>query len=128
MCSALNRQYLSLGVLLFAYVYIMADYSKGTKPLVNLSAYPFSRHASQDIIKAKVIERGTQVESLAGCKYRLYNGIAWRLANYGQTEKFTTKGRVVIDPRGWNRFNPNQSVYVTPLYVSPSSNNTGEFI
>lgn len=81
----------------------------------SLSAFPFDRHSSKDNLRTKLIERGAQFESLAGCKYRLYSGVAWRLAAYGQTEKFTTKGRVVVDPRGWNRFNPNQSIYVNPL-------------
>lgn len=80
-----------------------------------LAVMPLEQHDSKDSVKEKLIERGGQVENLIGCKFRAYSGIAWRIGCIGQIEKFTTKGRVVIDASGWNRFNPDDAVFLSPL-------------
>lgn len=41
--------------------------------------------------------------------------MGWRTGNTGVKEKYTVKGRIVIDTYGWNKFNPNFCVFVTPL-------------
>jgi len=87
----------------------------GTKAFSVLTAVPFDRLASKESVKERLIERGSKVESFVGSHYRAYSGIGWRIDAQNQVEKFAVKGRVVIDGQGWNRFNPNSSVYVTPL-------------
>lgn len=89
----------------------------GTRAFSILAAVPFDRLASKESVREKLIERGGRVESFAGSHYRAYSGIGWRLNHQNHVEKYSVKGRVVIDAYGWNRFNPNFSVYVTPLYV-----------
>jgi hypothetical protein len=76
-------------------------------------------------VREKLIERGGRVESFTGSHYRAYSGIGWRVNSQNQVEKYTVKGRVVIDGHGWNRFNPNSSVYVTPLYVTSECQSCG---
>lgn len=66
-------------------------------------------------IKAKCIERGGRVQDLTASHYRAYNGVGWRINNEGRTENHTVKGRIMVDTVGWNRYNPNQPVFVTPL-------------
>lgn len=90
---------------------------EGTKRISSLVAFPINLHDKHDQIKTKLIERGARVEALAGSHFRSYNGIGWRTGPYGNKEKHTVKGRVVIDPFGFNRFEPDYAVYVTPLNV-----------
>lgn len=68
-------------------------------------------------MRAKLVERGGKVEALAGSHFRAYTGIGWRINDINQMEKYSVKGRVVLDTIGWNRFQPNSAVYVSPLYV-----------
>jgi len=101
---------------------VITDHQKtGTRAFSILAAVPFDRLASKESVRKKLIERGGRVESFAGSHYRAYSGIGWRLDHQNLVEKYSVKGRVVIDAHGWNRFNPNYSVYVTPLYVVPES-------
>lgn len=98
----------------------MTDYDCiGTKALSLLAVTPLESLESKESLRAKLIERGGKVEGFAGCHYRAYNGIGWRVNTFNQIEKHTVKGRVVLDAQGWNRFNPNASVFVVPLYVFP---------
>jgi len=90
---------------------------EGTRPITSLQTVPLEFHANKDDLMAKLIERGGKVEKLAGSHYRAYYGVGWRLGNMGVKEKYTIKGRVVIDTHGWNRFNPNMPTFVTPLHV-----------
>jgi hypothetical protein len=94
---------------------ITNSHQTGTKAFSVLTAVPFDRLATKESVKERLIERGGKVESFAGSHYRAYSGIGWRIDAQNQVEKFAVKGRVVIDGHGWNRFNPNSSVYVTPL-------------
>lgn len=97
----------------------------GTKAFATLAALPLERHAQEEAMRKKLIERGAKVEGFAGSHYRSYNGVGWRVNNTNQTEKYSIKGRIVIDTYGWNRFNPNQSVYVTQLNLKDSPTATG---
>lgn len=89
----------------------------GTRPITSLQTLPLDFHSSKAEIAAKLIERGSKVEKFAGSHYRAYNGIGWRLNNMGQKERYSVKGRIVIDTFGWNRFNPNWSIFVTALHI-----------
>ena len=101
---------------------------EGTRPISNLPALPMNFHTNAAELRAKLIERGGKVEDLAGSHYRSYNGVGWRLGNMGQKDKYAIRGRIVIDTYGWNRFNPNMSIFVTPLHIkdTPAANGIGD--
>lgn len=88
----------------------------GTKSITALSAYPLEYHHHQDELRTRLVERGAKAENLAGSHYKGYHGVGWRRGNFGSKDKYTIKGRIVIDTYGWNRFNPNFSIYVTPFH------------
>lgn len=90
---------------------------EGTKRISSLIAFPMDLHDKYEQIKTRLVERGARVEALAGSHFRSYNGVGWRTGPYGNKEKHTVKGRVVIDPFGFNRFEPDFAVYVNPLNV-----------
>lgn len=94
---------------------------EGTKRINSLVAFPIELHDNHELMKAKLIERGGRVESLSGTYFQSYNGVGWRIGMQGNKEKFTVKGRVVIDPFGWNRFEPDFAVYVNPLNAQVAS-------
>ncbi|KAK0255030.1 hypothetical protein LTR91_011465 [Friedmanniomyces endolithicus] len=100
---------------------------EGTRPITSLQTQPLDFHGDKTALIERLIERGGKVETLAGSHYRAYNGVGWRMGNMNVKEKYTVKGRVVIDTYGWNRFNPNMSVYVTALHVKdvPAAAGTG---
>lgn len=74
---------------------------EGTKPINHLAVLPLSFHSQEADTKAKLIQRGSKVEAFAGSHYRAYNGVGWRMGNMGQIEKYSVKGRIVIDGYGW---------------------------
>ncbi|WPH01277.1 Hypothetical protein R9X50_00411500 [Acrodontium crateriforme] len=88
---------------------------EGTKHIKDLPIYPLDCHADKEKIMAGLIERGTKFQDLAGTHYKAYNGIGWFINVNGQKEMRSVKGRIVVDARGWNHFNPNDYVHVTPF-------------
>lgn len=76
----------------------------GTRPIVSLTALPLEYHDQQDELKERLLARGTKVEAFAGTHYRMYDGIGWRLNGYGEKEKHSVKGRIIVDALGWNRY------------------------
>ncbi|KAK4971110.1 hypothetical protein LTR66_011517 [Elasticomyces elasticus] len=88
----------------------------GTRPISSLSTLPLDSRTDREEMRARLIERGARVESFAGSHYKGYNGMGWRRGNFGAKDKYSIKGRVVIDTYGWNRFNPNMAIFVTPLH------------
>lgn len=96
---------------------VCIPFFEGTRPITNLPTLPLEFHGNEEELKAKIIERGAKVESLAGSHYKAYNGVGWRWGNMGEKIKYSVKGRIVIDAYGWNRFNPNSPFYVTPLHL-----------
>jgi hypothetical protein len=91
------------------------SYYSGTRPITSLRVYPLEFHPESETVRARLIERGAKTESLAGPNYRAYQGVAWRMGQFGTKDKYNVKGRIVIDTYGWNRFNPSHSVFVAPL-------------
>ena len=98
---------------------------EGTRPITNLPSLPLEFHGNKAELRTKLIERGAKVEGLAGSHYRAYNGVGWRLGSMGHKEKYSVKGRIVIDTYGWNRFNPNMSIFTTPLHVKDTPTASG---
>ncbi|KAF7191188.1 putative 26S proteasome regulatory subunit-like [Pseudocercospora fuligena] len=89
---------------------------EGTASIQMLSAYPMEFHNERGDIEAKLTERGGKIEELSGIRYRSYNGVGWRKnKHYGTKDKISVCGRVVVDGFGFNRFAPDQAVYVTPF-------------
>lgn len=99
----------------------------GTRNITSLATHPLQYHVNAEDLKEKLIERGAKVEGFAGSHYRAYNGMGWRLGNMGAKEKYTVKGRIVIDTYGWNRFVPNMAIFVTPLSSKTESERTGDY-
>ena len=87
----------------------------GTRKIASLTALPMDLHPDREELKTKLIERGGKVEELAGSNYRSYDGYGWKRSMFGGKDKYNIKGRVVIDCYGWNRFNPNYAIYLSPL-------------
>ncbi|GAB7357498.1 hypothetical protein MBLNU459_g0032t1 [Dothideomycetes sp. NU459] len=85
---------------------------EGTKSITSLVAFPLDFHPRKAELVQNLVERGSKVEYFAGTHYRAYDGIGWKYDQYGQKEKFTVKGRIVVDAVGWNRYNPNSAIYV----------------
>jgi hypothetical protein len=76
---------------------------EGTRPITNLPTLPLDSHTEKEALMARLVERGSKVEKLAGSHYLAYNGIGWRLNSMGDKDKYSIKGRIVIDTYGWNR-------------------------
>ena len=87
----------------------------GTRPIINLPTMPLDFHKNIADLKARLIVRGAKVEDLAGSHYRSYNGIGWRFDMNGNKVKYVVKGRVVVDAYGFNRYNPNGTIFVKRL-------------
>lgn len=87
----------------------------GTRTIGSLKAYPIDYHHDAEALRSRLTARGAKAEELAGSNYRAYHGVAWKLGSFGTKDKYNVKGRIVIDTYGWNRFNPGNAVYVTPL-------------
>lgn len=88
---------------------------QGTCPIASLAAYPVEYHADEAALLEKLAHRGSVVESLVGTHYRAYDGIGHKLDMYGQKERHSVKGRIIVDTVGWNRYMPNQAVYTSAL-------------
>ncbi|KAJ9636356.1 hypothetical protein H2201_003521 [Coniosporium apollinis] len=87
----------------------------GTRAIVSLTAFPLDFHRHKDDLTARLIERGSKAEALAGSNYKGYHGIGWMYGQFGTKDKYNIKGRIVIDTYGWNRFNPNYAIHVAAL-------------
>jgi hypothetical protein len=87
----------------------------GTRKINQLAAFPLEFHADKDELWQRLLDRGSKVEALAGSHYKNYHGVGWKLNAFGGKDKFNVKGRVVIDTFGWNRFEPNYAIFVTPM-------------
>lgn len=87
----------------------------GTKPIHQLAAYPIEFHHDSEGLRTRLLQRGSKFEALAGSHYKGYHGLAWREDTWGKKQKYNIKGRIVIDTYGWNRFEPNFSIYTNPL-------------
>lgn len=87
----------------------------GTRKISSLGVFPLDFHPEKDDMSARLLERGTKFEALAGSHYKHYSGIGWKLNQFGGKDKFNIKGRIVIDTGSWNRLNANYAVFVSPL-------------
>ncbi|KAI4744058.1 P-loop containing nucleoside triphosphate hydrolase protein [Aureobasidium sp. EXF-12298] len=88
---------------------------EGTCSIASLAAYPIEYHADEADLRKKLINRGSEIEALVGTHYRAYDGIGHKLDMYGQKERHSVKGRIIIDTVGWNRYIPDQAIYTSPL-------------
>lgn len=87
----------------------------GTRKISSLAVFPLDFHPEKDDMTQRLLERGAKFEALAGCHYKQYSGIGWKMNQYGGKDKFNIKGRVMIDTGSWNRLNANYAVFVQPL-------------
>ena len=94
----------------------------GTRKITSLTVFPLEYHSEKEGLVERLTERGEKVEKLSGVHYKSYHGMAWKRGISNNKDKYTIKGRIVIDTYGWNRFNPNWAVYVTPLNQKDPAN------
>ncbi|GAM83468.1 hypothetical protein ANO11243_014560 [Dothideomycetidae sp. 11243] len=87
----------------------------GTRTIFTLAGFPLEFHREKDELRNKLIARGAKVEALSGSHYRGYEGMGWRRDLWGHKEKFSIKGRIMVDTHGWNKNVPNYSIFVTPF-------------
>ncbi|KAF2144007.1 uncharacterized protein K452DRAFT_223451 [Aplosporella prunicola CBS 121167] len=87
----------------------------GTRYIAQLPAFPIEFHHDEEGLRKRLLERGANFEAFAGSHYKAYHGIGWKRGSLSAKDKYNIKGRIVIDTFGWNRFNPNMGIYVTPL-------------
>lgn len=87
----------------------------GVHSITTLEVYPIEFHSEGEAVRARLIGRGTKIENLTGRHYVAYKGHAWRERGFGKKDMYNVDGRIMIDTEGWNRFNPAQTVSVTPL-------------
>jgi len=76
----------------------------GTRPISSLSVFPLHFHSDQAQLRERLVARGSKVENFAGTHYKHYEGIGWKLDSFGEKERFSVKGRIIIDALGWNRY------------------------
>ncbi|KAF2090153.1 P-loop containing nucleoside triphosphate hydrolase protein [Saccharata proteae CBS 121410] len=101
-----------LGIKIFMY--------EGIRRITSLPIYPLQYHSEQTALRQRLLDRGAKAEGLAGTHYKAYAGMGWKKgAEPGTKDKFSIKGRVVIDAYGWNRFNPGSAVYTTAVHNNP---------
>ena len=84
----------------------------GTKAITDLSAIPMTYLPNKEIVKEALIARGREFERLSGYHYKAYEGIAVGQGLRGPI-KYNINSRIIIDTYAWNRFQPNDQVYVS---------------
>ena len=100
----------------------------GTRKIFALAALPIKHHPDKDALLKRLLERGTTFESLAGSHYRAYSGFGWNRCMFeNRRVKYNITGRIVIDASGWNRFNPNFALRLSPLNSKDSVNFNGRY-
>ncbi|KAF1968869.1 P-loop containing nucleoside triphosphate hydrolase protein [Bimuria novae-zelandiae CBS 107.79] len=98
----------------------------GTRSIPHLRVFPLEYHPKAEEVKARLIERGSKVEELAGVNYKAYDGVAWHWGEFGSKNKYQVKGRIVIDTYGWNHFDPGHAIYTTRFATNDAHDSDGE--
>jgi hypothetical protein len=98
---------------------------EGTCPIASLSAYPIKHHLDEAALCRSLVDRGSAIESLVGTHYRAYDGIGHKQNAFGNMERYSVKGRIIVDTVGWNRYNPNHAIYTTALRNKGKGRATG---
>ena len=94
----------------------------GTKAITDLSAMPLAFHPTKDLMREALIRRGRDFQRLSGYHYKAYEGIAIGEGLRGPV-KYNINSRIIIDTYAWNRFQPNDQVYLNSLTRAPKATN-----
>jgi ATPase family associated with various cellular activities (AAA) len=98
---------------------------QGTRKFSSLAALPIDHHPDKEALLKRLLDRGNTFESIAGSHYRAYSGFGWNRCMFeNRRVKYNITGRIVIDASGWNRFNPNFALRLSPLNVKDGPNST----
>ncbi|KAF7302528.1 AAA family [Mycena chlorophos] len=86
----------------------------GSRLIQNLSLFPLLWHPRADEITARAMQRGKKIAAMPRWTYHEISGPAMkegpdRSSPEHKAEKFTTQGRVMIDPTAFRLFQPNCS-------------------
>ncbi|EGP92754.1 uncharacterized protein MYCGRDRAFT_31554 [Zymoseptoria tritici IPO323] len=101
---------------------------EGTQPITALPAYPLQYHEDSEQLQKSLIERGGRVEDFASPSFCQYSGVGWTLDHNGNKVQMSVQGRVVIDAGGFNKFNPNLAVHVSPFKDSTTDAGNDPFL
>ena len=80
---------------------------RGAKTITSLQIHPLQYHPEMAKIKSDLIKRGQKFTTLKGVHHCAYQGLAHIKNEKGQPVKFTTKGRIMVDPVSFKDHNPN---------------------
>lgn len=94
---------------------------KGTMPIADLSALPMRHHPQKEAVQKILIERGKKFEKLSGYAYKAYDGVGVGKGMFGQRVAYKVNSRIILDTYAWNRFMPNEQIWVNTLPKSEST-------
>ncbi|KAJ7349861.1 P-loop containing nucleoside triphosphate hydrolase protein [Mycena albidolilacea] len=107
-CDVINNDGISFG---FARERIEIDAFRGARRIQDLIMYPLAYHPEKEEISARAVKRAKKFVTLPKHSYNEINGPAMRekINDEWQTRqfKFSTHGRVMIDPVAFRLFEPN---------------------
>lgn len=78
----------------------------GTHRITSLPWYPITYLTDRKAIEGQLISRGRGFVELAGMNYKSYTGPGFTESN-GEIIKVPTTSKVMIDPQGFRRANPD---------------------
>ena len=99
---------------------------EGTCPISQLTAFPMHFHPDEKNITAKLIARGKEFERLSGYHFKAYKGLAIGKGLQDRPVAFNVNSRIIIDTYAWNRFQPNDQIYVGGMISAKTSKTTNE--
>ncbi|MCJ1312116.1 hypothetical protein MMC25_005790 [Agyrium rufum] len=82
---------------------------KGAKAITSLACYPLKYHADPKGLRERLIARGKKFIALKGMNYRYHKGMAY-VKRKRQIIKVNIDGRIMIDPAGLRKINPNYPI------------------
>ncbi|OTA99940.1 hypothetical protein M426DRAFT_247250 [Hypoxylon sp. CI-4A] len=80
----------------------------------DLNVIPLDLHPSAAGLRARLLERGRQFENLAGQHFMHYSGVALKRGPM-QHDRYNLSGRVVIDCKNYQRFEPDDDFELDDL-------------
>ncbi|KAF5689154.1 AAA family [Fusarium denticulatum] len=105
---------------------IKIPYFPGARRIDFLPAYPLRYHHNYDEICQELAENGRRFFSLHGIHNVQYRGFAFSFDNEGEIVKRHVEGRIMVDPVGFRKHNPNHP-QPTIQNVNPIQETSGPF-
>ncbi|KAL3435023.1 hypothetical protein BDV09DRAFT_204344 [Aspergillus tetrazonus] len=87
----------------------------GTKPITSLEVYPLQYHPAHTKLATRLASRGKLLEGLVGYQYSSYRGVGLKYDRRGNLVEEHVDGRIVVDTKAFNTFNPIHAISLQPL-------------